>query len=89
MSEPDGDLEKNPGMDGEPARRYKWRYGPLRLIGPWVAIGVGLILVITRAGGLSKVGGQNTTLLFIAGVVLIVLGIVTFFVYRWMAKRGI
>jgi hypothetical protein len=72
-----------------PARKYKWRYGPVRLVGPWVAVLVGLIAVITHANGLNKSGSENTGLLFYIGLGLIALGVIMFFVYRWMAKRGI
>jgi hypothetical protein len=66
-------------------RAYKWRYGPLRLVMPWLAIGGGVVMTIRGALGLT----ENADLFFlILGVSLIVLGIAAFFVYRWMAKRG-
>lgn len=59
--------------------RYGWRYGPLRLVMPWVAIVVGVVLAATN----------RDPLLPIVGIGLIVLGIIAFFVYRFMAKRGV
>jgi hypothetical protein len=50
---------------------------------------VGLIAVVTHANGLNKSGSENTGLLFYIGLGLIALGVIMFFVYRWMAKRGI
>jgi Ca2+/Na+ antiporter len=59
--------------------RYRWRYGPLRLALPWIAIVVGAILVVTH----------RDPVVLALGIGLIVVGIIAFFVYRFMAKRGI
>jgi hypothetical protein len=70
-------------------RGYKWRYGPLRLTAPWIAIAAGLIAIVKSVGGLGGVQKDATTVFLFGGIGLIVLGIASFFVYRWMAKRGI
>jgi hypothetical protein len=70
-------------------RRHRRRYGPVRLVLPWIAIVVGAIMAVTRIDGLDKRGEDNTAVLFLAGLGLVVLGVIAFFVYRWMAKRGI
>jgi hypothetical protein len=62
------------------------RYGPLRLIAPWVAIGVGLLMVVK---GFLDLGRTGEPLFLYLGSSLVGLGIIAFFVYRWMAKRGI
>ncbi|MCJ1714463.1 hypothetical protein ACLBWP_16560 [Microbacterium sp. M1A1_1b] len=59
--------------------RYQWRYGPLRLVMPWVAIVVGALLAIMNSDPVLRIGGIG----------LIVFGIILFFVYRFMAKRGV
>ena len=61
------------------ARRYTWRSGPLRLVMPWLCIGVGSVMMVKN----------DSLLLFNVGLGLIVLGIIGFFIARWMAKRGI
>lgn len=63
----------------EAPRRYAWRYGPLRLVMPWACVGFGVVMVVAR-----------TTLTHLwLGCGLVVLGVVAFFVFRWMAKRGL
>ncbi len=66
-------------------RRYKWKYGPLRLAMPWIAVAAGLFLGIR---GLVT-GADGNPLLTVVGFGLVALGVIAFFVYRAMAKRGI
>jgi hypothetical protein len=78
----ESDPDPDPDSDSDlvpPTRRYRWRYGPLRLVTPWLCIGI---------GGVMMVGNLGTST-FTPGLGLVVLGIIAFFVYRWMAKRGI
>lgn len=77
-------LDASSGSDdsGESSgRRYRWRYGPLRLLAPWACIAGGLIVMI-------RFGPEQPSFLF-WGAGMVVLGVVGFFVYRWMAKRGL
>ena len=46
---------------------------------PWLCIGVGSVMMVKN----------DSLLLFNVGLGLIVLGIIGFFIARWMAKRGI
>jgi hypothetical protein len=69
--------------------QYRWRYGPVRITMPWVCIALGILFTVRGSQGLSRSGDQNTTELFWIGVGLIVLGVIGFFVARWMAKRGL
>ncbi|TDX79097.1 hypothetical protein EDF35_2329 [Rathayibacter sp. PhB151] len=64
-------------------RRYRWRYGPVRLVMPWLAIALGTFQTIRAATG------EAGAVFLYLGPALIALGIVAFFVFRWMAKRGI
>lgn len=68
-----------------PPRKYKWRYGPLRLVMPWLAIAGGVLSVVR---GVNDLQSKGDPLFIYVGVGLIVLAIVFFFVYRWQAKRG-
>lgn len=62
-------------------RKYKWRYGPLRLAMPWIALVVGAGMIIQ---------GINGNPLFVTlGIIAIAFGVIAFFVYRWMARKGI
>lgn len=65
--------------DGQRPSRYQWRYGPVRLILPLAAVVVGILLAIMH----------RTPELLWVGIGLIVLGVIFFFIYRFMAKRGI
>ena len=67
-------------------RRYKWRYGPLRLVAPWVAALVGGVLVVR---GIIDLQERGEPLFIYIGSGLVVLAAVFFFLYRWMAKRGV
>jgi LPXTG-motif cell wall-anchored protein len=87
MSDPDED-EDYPTKE-EPRRFKRYRYGPVRLVTPWLGLVVGIACVVIGAGGLQKTGESNTSVTFIAGLALIVLSVVFFFIFRWMAKRGI
>lgn len=74
---------------GEPGPgKYKWRYGPLRIVMPWLYIAAGIVMAIKGAFDLGTSDSAGP-LFLILGASLSVLGIVAFFVYRWMAKRGI
>jgi hypothetical protein len=64
-------------------RKCKWRFGPLRLALPWISVAAGIVMVIKGASGSSDPS-------FMAlGFGLILLGVIAFFVYRAMAKRGL
>lgn len=76
MTTPTDDPEPR---DGQRPSRYQWRYGPVRLVLPWAAVVVGILLAIMH----------RTPALLWAGIGLIILGVVFFFIYRFMAKRGI
>lgn len=71
---------------GTADRPYKRRYGPLRLITPWVAAAVGVFLV---ARGVIELQAQGEPLFIYVGSGLIVLAVAFFFLYRWMARRGL
>ncbi|MDN4650007.1 hypothetical protein [Curtobacterium sp. PsM8] len=51
----------------------------MRLVMPWAAVVVGALLAVMH----------RTPVLLWAGIGLIALGVAFFFVYRFMAKRGI
>lgn len=74
------------GADGNGStdgRRYKWRYGPLRIAAPVAAI-VGGAVATVRA-----VTGDMSPIFGVLGPALIAVGVAAIFVFRWMAKRGI
>ena len=74
--------------DGEkpvPRRFRRLKSNPLRDVMPWVAVVVGLVLVVRAARGRSP--GDDAVWLVI-GLVLAALGVVVFFVNRWQARRG-
>jgi ABC-type enterochelin transport system permease subunit len=74
--------------DGEkpvPRRFRRLRSNPLRDSLPWVAVVVGLLLVVRAMLGRSP--GDDPVWL-VMGIVLAVLGVVVFFVNRWQARRG-
>lgn len=85
MTAPNEDLNESHG--GEQRRRYKWRYGPLRLVIPWLCMAVGILLIVVAIIGWAD--HHDEVVNFWIGIWLIVLGIVAFFGYRWMAKKGI
>ena len=74
--------------DGE-ARRFKTHpYGPLRIrlvLAVFCAL-VGLVIGIVTVG---RLGDGRSTLLFLVGVGLIVVGAAGWFVARWMARRNL
>ncbi|MBT2486076.1 MULTISPECIES: hypothetical protein [unclassified Microbacterium] len=72
--------------DETPTRRYRWRYGPLRLIAPWIAAAVGVFLLVR---GIVDLQTRGEPLFIFVGAGLTALAIVFFFVYKWMAKRGV
>lgn len=65
--------------EGQQPSRYKWRYGPVRLVLPWAAVVVGLLLAIMH----------RTPVLTWCGLGLVALGVIFFFIYRFMARRGL
>ncbi|MFL0565419.1 MULTISPECIES: hypothetical protein [Microbacterium] len=72
--------------DGDSSpRRYRWKYGPLRLVMPWVCVVVGVGMAIK---GLVAPENDGTTFV-VLGVGFVILGVVAAIVARWMAKRGI
>ena len=68
-----------------PPRRYRWRYGPMRLAMPVLAI-LGGIAGIVR--GIGDVQSHGDPLFVYIGAGLIVLAIISIFISRWQAKRG-
>jgi ABC-type enterochelin transport system permease subunit len=68
-----------------PRRFRRLRSTPLRDVVPWVAVVVGLLLVVRAM--LGRDPGDDPVWL-VTGIVLGVLGIVVFFVDRWQARRG-
>jgi hypothetical protein len=87
MTEPNENADED--QRDEPDRQStRWRYGPVRLISPWIAVAAGIFFVIRGTANLPRPGNDGTTYI-IVGVVLIVVGVIGFFVARWMAKRGI
>ena len=72
------------GRDSSTPRRFRTlRFNPLRALLPWFAVAAGLYLTIRGA-----TGGMDA-IFVVLGPALVVLGIAAFFLYRWMAKRGI
>lgn len=70
----------------ERTTKPKWKYGPLRLAMPWIAIVVGIVLGVR---GLIEHQATGDSLFIAVGFGLAALGVAMFFVYRWMAKRGL
>lgn len=70
---------------GQRGRRYKWKYGPLRLIMPWVCVIVGIGLSIK---GIVNPEDDGTTFI-VLGIGFVILGVAAALIARWMAKRGI
>jgi len=68
--------------------RNRGRGGPLRGVLPYLAIAVGIFFAVTHLEGIVDGTGDDLAL-FIGGVGLAVLGVGAFFLYRWMAKRGV
>ncbi len=72
--------------DGDSSPRpYRWKYGPLRLVMPWVCVFVGVGMAIK---GLIAPENDGATFV-VLGVGFVILGVVAAVVARWMAKRGI
>ncbi|MBF4625692.1 hypothetical protein [Clavibacter sp. VKM Ac-2872] len=66
-----------------PEGRPKPGSGSARQIMPWAAVAGGAIATYRGAtGGLGSI-------FLIAGPALMALGVIAFFVYRWMARRGL
>jgi ABC-type sulfate transport system permease component len=57
-------------------------YWPRRVL-PWAGIFVGAFLTYRSATG------EMGSIFLITGPALMALGVITLFVYRWMAKRGL
>lgn len=68
-----------------PPRRYRWRYGPMRLAMPVLAA-LGRLASIVR--GIGDVQSHGDPLFVSIGAGLIVLAIISVFISRWQAKRG-
>lgn len=77
--------ESTDGEKSVPRRFRRLRSNPLRDVLPWVAVVVGLVLVVRAALGRSP--GDDIVWL-VMGLVLAALGIVVFFVNRWQARCG-
>lgn len=71
---------------GTPRRFRTLRPNPLRNVLPWVAVVVGVVLIIRGAVDVSRHDSPAQLLL---GAGLAVIGLVVFFVNRWQAKRGL
>jgi uncharacterized membrane protein len=80
-----GMSESSDGDESVPRRFRRLRFNPLRDVMPWVAVVVGLFLVVRAMVGRSP--GDDPVWL-VMGVVLAVIGLVVFFVNRWQARRG-
>lgn len=76
-------MSSSSNEDAAEKPRRSWRYGPLRLILPWVGMTVGILLTI---GGST---GSRSPIFLLVGPGLIALSIAAFLLYRWMARRGI
>ncbi len=68
-----------------PPRPYRWRYGSLHLIMPWIAL-VGGLLSIVR--GVNDLTSSGDPLFIYVGAGLVALAVVIFFVDRWQATLG-
>lgn len=60
--------------------------GPLRLLMPWICVIVGVAMAVKGAIDL-QVRGDG--LFVVLGAGLVIVGVVAFFVYRWLEKRGL
>jgi len=68
---------------GPPDERRKPDGSPTRAVMPWLGVILGAVL--TFQGATGRMGA----IFLITGPALAALGIVFFFVYRWMARRGL
>lgn len=78
-----GDDHRND--DDVPPRFRRLRVNPLRDVLPIV---VGVVGVVVAVSGWLRMNAGGDPLNPLVGVGLAVLGIVTFFINRWQAKRG-
>ncbi|RIJ50969.1 hypothetical protein DZG00_10680 [Clavibacter lycopersici] len=69
--------------NGTPDGRRKPARGSARSVLPWAAVIGGAIATFRGATG------DLGSIFLITGPALMALGVVAFFVYRWMAKRGL
>lgn len=83
-----GAAEDSETEDSTPRRFRRMRYGPLRLVLPWLAIVAGITMSI---GGGLRLGatGDGDPLFLLLGASLVLVGIAAYFLYRWMANRRI
>lgn len=70
---------------GTPRRFRTLRPNPLRDVLPWVAVVVGVVLIVRGTVDVSRHDDPAQTLI---GAVLAVIGLVVFFINRWQARRG-
>lgn len=71
----------------ETPRRFRTlQPNPLRDVLPWVAVVVGVVLIIR---GVFDVSRHDDPARLLIGLGLAALGVVVFFVNRWQSKRGL
>jgi hypothetical protein len=71
---------------GTPRRFRTLRPNPLRDVLPWVAVVVGVVLIIR---GVFDISRHDDPAQLLIGFGLAALGLVVFFVNRWQSKRGL
>lgn len=71
---------------GTPRRFRTLRPNPLRDVLPWVAVVVGVVLIVR---GVVDIFRHNSPAQLLIGACLAVVGLVVFFINRWQAKRGL
>ncbi|WP_267423227.1 MULTISPECIES: hypothetical protein, partial [unclassified Curtobacterium] len=81
-----GQMTDEDETSGTPGRFRTLRPNPLRDVLPWVAVVVGVVLVVRGFFGLTDHHGPEQ--LFV-GAGLSVIGLVVFFINRWQARRGL
>ena len=74
--------------DGEPKRFRKYPYGPfrMRLVLALLSVLFGVVFAISNLGHL---GDRSSSAPFLLGIGMVVVGVMGFFVARWMAKRNL
>ena len=71
---------------GTPRRFRTLRPNPLRDVLPWVAVVVGVVLIVR---GVVDISRHSSPAQLLIGACLAVVGLVVFFINRWQAKRGL
>ncbi|MEK6311984.1 MAG: hypothetical protein V4755_14910 [Curtobacterium sp.] len=70
---------------GTPRRFRILRPNPVRDVLPWIAVVVGVVLIIR---GIVAGSGHDDPAQMLIGVGLAVIVLVVFFINRWQARRG-